>query len=144
MSSGLPRSIQTRLVRHAHALDQDPNLVLSRYATERLLYRLSRSEHADRFVLKGVLMAPQCYASSMKPRVKDLLNEALELAPEDRADLAGWLLDTLEPEDSGVERAWHVEIRKRIDELDSGAVEPMSAEEAESRIFRLRDAGSDA
>jgi putative addiction module component (TIGR02574 family) len=80
----------------------------------------------------------------MKTRVKDLLSEALALAPEDRADLAGRLLDTLEPEDPGVEKAWHAEIRRRIEELDSGAVEPMSAEEARSRIFRLRDASSDA
>lgn len=35
MNSGLARSVQTRLVRHAHAHDLDPNLVLSRYATER-------------------------------------------------------------------------------------------------------------
>lgn len=56
MSSGLARSVQTRLVRHAHAHDLDPNLVLSRYATERLLYRLGRTEHAERFVLKGALL----------------------------------------------------------------------------------------
>ncbi|HVS10523.1 MAG TPA: hypothetical protein VMS76_11675 [Planctomycetota bacterium] len=49
MSSGLARSVQVRLVRHAKALDVDPNLVLARYATERLLYRLSRSQHAERF-----------------------------------------------------------------------------------------------
>jgi predicted nucleotidyltransferase component of viral defense system len=30
--------------------------VLTRYAVERLLYRLSRSEHADRFVLKGAML----------------------------------------------------------------------------------------
>ena len=56
MSSGLPRSVQTRLVRHAHALELDPNLVLARYAAERLLYRLSRSLYGERFVLKGALM----------------------------------------------------------------------------------------
>ena len=35
--------VQTRLVRHAHSLGFDANLVLARYAAERLLYRLSRS-----------------------------------------------------------------------------------------------------
>ncbi|MCA1792034.1 MAG: hypothetical protein LC667_19945 [Thioalkalivibrio sp.] len=35
MTSGLARSVQTRLVRHAQALGVDPNLVLARYATER-------------------------------------------------------------------------------------------------------------
>jgi predicted nucleotidyltransferase component of viral defense system len=56
MSTGLPRSVQTRLVRHAHDLGFDANLVLARYAAERLLYRLSRSAHAERFVLKGALL----------------------------------------------------------------------------------------
>lgn len=36
MSTGLARSVQVRLVRHAKAIDVDPNLVLARYATERL------------------------------------------------------------------------------------------------------------
>jgi hypothetical protein len=56
MSTGLPVSVQVRLVRHAHELKIDPNLVLARYAAERLLYRLSHSRYADRFVLKGALM----------------------------------------------------------------------------------------
>jgi hypothetical protein len=56
MSTGLARSVQTRLVSHAKALGVDPNLVLARYATERLLYRLSRSPYAERFVLKGALL----------------------------------------------------------------------------------------
>ena len=55
-TEGLARSVQTRLVAHATALGVDPNLVLTRYGTERFLYRLSRSPHADRFVLKGALL----------------------------------------------------------------------------------------
>jgi hypothetical protein len=56
MSSGLPRSVQTRLVRHAAEIAADPNLVLARYGAERFLYRLSKSRHADRFILKGALL----------------------------------------------------------------------------------------
>jgi predicted nucleotidyltransferase component of viral defense system len=74
MSSGLPRSVQTRLVRHAHALELDPNLVLARYATERFLYRLSRSPHAERFVLKGALMLLVWLGETIRPtRDADLL-----------------------------------------------------------------------
>lgn len=80
----------------------------------------------------------------MNPRVEDLLNEAMELDLEDRADLAGRLLHTLEPEDSGVEEAWRTEIQKRIAELDSGAVKPVNAEEAGKRIFRLPNVSSNA
>ena len=56
MTTGLPHSVQVRLVQHAKKLGIDPNVVLVRYACERLLYRLSRSAHRERFVLKGALL----------------------------------------------------------------------------------------
>jgi hypothetical protein len=44
---GLPMSVQVRLVCHAKATSMDPNLVLQRFATERFLYRLSRSAESS-------------------------------------------------------------------------------------------------
>lgn len=74
MSTGIASSVQTRLVRHAKALGVDPNLVLARYATERLLYRLSRSQHAERFVLKGALLLLAWLGETIRPtRDADLL-----------------------------------------------------------------------
>jgi predicted nucleotidyltransferase component of viral defense system len=71
---GLPVSIQTRLVQHARAIGVDPNLVLTRYATERILYRLSRSAYADRFVLKGALLMLVWLGETIRPtRDADLL-----------------------------------------------------------------------
>jgi predicted nucleotidyltransferase component of viral defense system len=49
-------SVRARLTNRAKARDEDVQLVLLRYAIERLLYRLSRSEYADRFVLKGAML----------------------------------------------------------------------------------------
>lgn len=74
MSAGLAQSVQTRLVRHAKTIGADPNLVLARYATERLLYRLSRSPHAGRFVLKGALLMLVWLGEAIRPtRDADLL-----------------------------------------------------------------------
>jgi len=74
MSTGLAASVQVRLVRHAHTLKIDPNLVLARYAAERLLYRLSRSPYADQFVLKGALMLLVWLGEAIRPtRDADLL-----------------------------------------------------------------------
>lgn len=74
MNDGLARSVQVRLVRHAKAIDVDPNIVLARYATERLLYRLSRSPHAERFVLKGALLLLVWLGETIRPtRDADLL-----------------------------------------------------------------------
>jgi predicted nucleotidyltransferase component of viral defense system len=49
-------SIRARLLNKAKAEGQDFNLVLTRYALERLLYRLGSSSHAERFLLKGALL----------------------------------------------------------------------------------------
>lgn len=82
MSTGLAQSVQTRLVRHANALGADPNLVLARYATERLLFRVSRSRHAERFVLKGALLLLVWLGENVRPtRDADLLGLG-DLAPD--------------------------------------------------------------
>jgi hypothetical protein len=55
-TEGLARSVQVKLARHAREIGADANLVLTRYAIERFLYRLSISPHHDRFILKGGLL----------------------------------------------------------------------------------------
>jgi predicted nucleotidyltransferase component of viral defense system len=49
-------SVRQRLLNLARARGQPLELLLTRYALERLLYRLSLSPHRDRFVLKGALL----------------------------------------------------------------------------------------
>ena len=46
-------SVRARLYNLAQREKRDFNLILTAFATERLLYRLTCSEYADRFVLKG-------------------------------------------------------------------------------------------
>ncbi|MEW6047798.1 MAG: nucleotidyl transferase AbiEii/AbiGii toxin family protein [Bacillota bacterium] len=73
-TGGLAQSVHTRLIRHAHPLGVDPNLILIRFATERLLYRLSRSPYAERFVLKGALLLLMWLGETIRPtRDADLL-----------------------------------------------------------------------
>lgn len=49
-------SVRARLHNFAGEKDQKFDLVLMRYAIERLLYRLAESQYADRFVLKGAML----------------------------------------------------------------------------------------
>jgi len=49
-------SVRARLLRLARERGEDFQLVLTRYANERLLYRLASSTHAQRFVLKGAAL----------------------------------------------------------------------------------------
>jgi len=54
--SNAAASVRARLLNVAKAQGVDFNQVLVRFALERILYRLSRSEHADHFLLKGALL----------------------------------------------------------------------------------------
>lgn len=73
-NEGLARSVLDRLVAHARRVGADPNLVLARYGIERLLYRLGRSSHVERFVLKGGLMLLVWLGEQIRPtRDADLL-----------------------------------------------------------------------
>ncbi len=49
-------SVRARLLQLAKASGQSFDLVLTRFALERLLFRLSQSPHAGRFVLKGAML----------------------------------------------------------------------------------------
>lgn len=49
-------SVRQRLLNFARAKGEDFGQILIRFAAERLIYRLSKSPYADRFVLKGAML----------------------------------------------------------------------------------------
>jgi hypothetical protein len=49
-------SVRARLLARSRAENADYQILLTRYVLERLLYRLSVSEHRERFILKGALL----------------------------------------------------------------------------------------
>jgi len=52
----LAASVRQRLMNVARTQKEDFQLILTRYALERLLYRLSQSEYRDVFILKGAML----------------------------------------------------------------------------------------
>jgi len=73
-TSGKAASVHDRLLAAARKSGSDFNLVLSRYALERFLYRLSASPFRDRFILKGALLFYVWYGTPSRPtRDADLL-----------------------------------------------------------------------
>ncbi len=52
----LAASVKRRLLDLSRERGEEYNLVVVRYAVERLLYRLSTSQHSDRFILKGAML----------------------------------------------------------------------------------------
>ena len=49
-------SVRARLLALAKSSGQNFDLVLTRFALERLLFRIGQSQHADRFILKGAML----------------------------------------------------------------------------------------
>lgn len=54
--ANLAVSVHRRLLDISKAKGEDFQFILTRYALERFLYRLSKSKHSDGFVLKGALL----------------------------------------------------------------------------------------
>lgn len=86
-------SVRARLLNVAKAQGVDFNQVLVRFALERILYRLSQSEHADRFLLKGALLFTLWYDMPHRAtRDADLLGfgaSDLESVAQTFRDIAG-------------------------------------------------------
>ncbi len=75
-------SVRARLLTLAREKGQALDLLLTRYATERLLYRLSTTSHRDRFVLKGAMLITTWFDDPHRPtRDVDLLGYG-DPAPE--------------------------------------------------------------
>lgn len=70
----LPASIHQRLLNRAHETGRAFNELLQYYTIERFLYRLSISNYAEQFILKGALMLNAWGLNDMRPtRDIDLL-----------------------------------------------------------------------
>jgi predicted nucleotidyltransferase component of viral defense system len=70
----LGASVRAKLLNQSRASGQPFDLILVRFALERLLYRLSISAHAERFILKGAMLLTTWFEDPLRPtRDLDLL-----------------------------------------------------------------------
>ena len=67
--SNIAASVRQRLLKIIRETGDNANLVWTRYATERLLYRLSVSEYAEEFVLKGAMLFMAWTGQPYRPTV---------------------------------------------------------------------------
>jgi predicted nucleotidyltransferase component of viral defense system len=69
-------SVHQRLLNKAKESSRPFNELLQYFAIERFIYRLSRSPHADKFILKGALMLAAWYGTASRPTMDiDLLGK---------------------------------------------------------------------
>ena len=72
----------------------------------------------------------------MPKELRRLFQEALELTDNDRAALAGLLIESLAgPEDRDVESAWAAETERRWNEIESGSVKTIPWEEVKANLL---------
>jgi putative addiction module component (TIGR02574 family) len=78
---------------------------------------------------------PARYNEDVPRDAAELLKDALALSPEVRAALADSLLASLDVEvDEGAEDLWREEIRRRLEEIDQGAVKLISWDNARRHL----------
>lgn len=71
----------------------------------------------------------------MTQRTQELLQKALALTEEERAELAGSLMESLDSTmDADAESAWQREIAQRLAELDSGKAKTTGWREVQSQL----------
>ena len=71
----LAASVTARLRERSRELGEDHQYVLMRFGLERLLYRLSKSVHAEAFVVKGAMMFLVWAGSPYRPTKDDYFRE---------------------------------------------------------------------
>jgi hypothetical protein len=83
-AQGNPESIRARLLNRARAEGVEFQQLLTRFALERLLYRLSISDHCDQFLLKGALLFNLWYSELRRPTRRRFPGFRTGRSPENR------------------------------------------------------------
>jgi len=109
--------------------------VVSVLPAQKWWFSASRKSIAHRAGLYDDCSAFFRYTFVMSQETAELLKRALNLSVAERAELADSLIESLEAgEDTAVQAAWDAEILRRMKDLESGTVKPVSLEEARRRL----------
>lgn len=72
----------------------------------------------------------------MSAIAEELKSQLAQLPTSDRAELAGFLLESLHDGDSTTEGAWDAELARRLHDIESGAVVGIPAEDVLAEMRR--------
>jgi putative addiction module component (TIGR02574 family) len=81
--------------------------------------------------------------SQISPQAAELIEKALTLSVHDRGLIIDRLAESLDDgaAEEGVEAAWSDEIKRRVEEIQSGKIEMIPGEEVDRRLMtRLNNA----
>ncbi len=114
----IPASIHARLANESKKTKKPFNELLQHYGMERFLYRLSRTEYANSFILKGGLIFTVWEIEQRRAtRDIDFLG-SLERNVEDIVQILRAVVATLAPEDGLVFDANTIQVEERLVEVE--------------------------
>lgn len=70
---------------------------------------------------------------------EQLISEIASLPVDERISIIDELLQTLNPPDRQVEKAWIAETERRLDEIENGEVEPIPGPEAMEELKKIAE-----
>lgn len=130
-STNIAASVRQRLLNKARAENRPFAELLQYYAMERFLYRLSRSVHANKFVLKGALLLRVWHAPLSRPTMDiDMLGKMRNEVTEfdfDRKQLA-----------EAIARTFHHRGTDLPDEIDAFSESFVNAKSIQWSAFRRK------
>jgi putative addiction module component (TIGR02574 family) len=101
---------------------------------------LLKKSKTGRATLRRGIGCSRAYNFIMTQEVKELLQKALALPDNERAELAGTLISSLDATvDPDVDTAWQQEVARRLHEVQSGKVGTISWEEVQQKGRTLLD-----
>src|ERR1700744_5982322 len=129
-------SIRARLLNLAKERNQPFDLLLTRYALERLLYRLSISKHHDRFVLKGAVLITSFMDDPHRPtRDLDLLGFG---DPDPTGMIEGFQeICALDAGDAGIFDVDDIVVDRIRDEMEYGGLRIKSTADVDGAQVRV-------
>ena len=81
--------------------------------------------------------APNAYGSPMPLTVEQIVEETRTWSEDQLVLLVHRLADRLHDIDPRIEEAWRIEAHRRLEEIESGKVQPIPLEESLARIRRI-------
>ncbi len=139
----MAHSVRDRLLAIAHRDGADFNILLTRYVVERFLYRLSLSEHRERFVLKGAMLFAVWVKKEHRPtRDLDLLGYG-EFTEDGVRTMFGSILAVVVPDDGVIFDTDSIEVSEiRAEEEYRGRRVRVTARIGAARIHLQVDIGT--
>ncbi len=104
--------------------------------TDRAIFNYHSLKGINR-LLPVELLTIIAYANAVPMTLDQIVEEARHWPPEKVGELVGRLTEDLHTGNPEIEAAWHTEVARRIEEIQSGKVQGVPGEEVSARVRKI-------